>query len=331
MLTLVAFVLTVAAYVVVVLWCLVTLAKAGRRLVQWVRAIVVLAGLLLLGANVSPVFALPVLLPIYAFGPRVGDWIMAVALFPRTLPIYVENIVQRASATATIIDVAYQIDIDGIRYAPVVRTACTKRSMVDVDALQLHSFDHFSTASGGEFVAHAGNVTLALGQSDLCWMPGVNQQQPGPFPDRWSWIGPVYVVRGDADKTQVYRLDHRRGAIAVDDIALQPPQIVRVAEVRASDVITLDALWPMRQWGESGFGVPRLIEAYQRLPAGVNACVESIYASPDSKTKTPNVSRTHNTRFGAIPVALRSTYCRFELFRRIPAPAASGRLLPIGG
>src|SRR5262245_37204788 len=131
MLTFVAFLFSVAGYIVFLVWCLSPLVRRPRR--RWLGWLRVILGVLLLAANLTPLFALPIWLPIYVFAPQAERWLTAVILFPRTLPIYVQNVIARASATATVIDVTYPIEIAGTRYAPVVRTACTVRTMIDID------------------------------------------------------------------------------------------------------------------------------------------------------------------------------------------------------
>jgi hypothetical protein len=120
-------------------------------------------------------------------------------------------------------------------------------------------------------------------------------------------------------------------AVAFDDIALQPPEIARAEQAPAGDVVSLDALWPMRRPGESGYDVIAMIEAYRRLPAGINACVELVHVSMDSQTKTPIVSRSRSTHYpDYMPVALRPIYCRVHLWWSIPRPATSP-LAPVRG
>jgi hypothetical protein len=70
-----------------------------------------------------------------------------------------------------------------------------------------------------------------------------------------------------------------------------------------------------------GFRVTRVIEAYRRLPAGLNACVQFVTTSMDFRTVTPTVSRIRNTDFRDVPGSQRSAYCREELAGRIPQPS----------
>jgi hypothetical protein len=42
------------------------------------------------------------------------------------------------------------------------------------------------------------------------------------------------VVRGEAEKTQLYALEYYMGRVAVDDIALEAPEIIRVGRPRRS-------------------------------------------------------------------------------------------------
>jgi hypothetical protein len=282
----------------------------------------------LLAGSAWPLLGWPVLLPIYTIAPKFGALLSPASLFPHTVPIYASNILDRGQATATIVDVAYSITIGGVRYAPVVRTACTSRTMVDVDYGSLQFFDKFPTASGGELIAQAGDATLVLDQSpQLC--ERLRRLKLGPLVD--VPLRRFYVVRGEADKTQVYELQYTRGAVAIDDIALQLPEIVRIDEAPAKEVIGLDALWPMRRPNESGYDRIPLIEAYRHLPARENSCIARNFVTVDSVTMMPKVSRRSSTDYpDYIPVTLRPAYCRLVLWWRIPQPARS-RLNPLAG
>jgi hypothetical protein len=330
--TFVFFIVAVSIYVAFLLWCLAPLVRRpewspGRRLR-------VSLGSLLLCAMFLPLLVWPIAAIISTFSLQAGERFMAVALFPRTLPIYILNVHDRASATATVVEIVYPIEIGGARYAPVVRTACIPRRMISIDkAVDIQFFGQYPTASGGDFSAQVGNATIALDASNLlCPVALLGRLHPGLYPDYRAGIGSgprVYVVRGEADKTQLYELRYHVGAVAVDDIVLQPPEIVRVYQTPASEVISLDALWPMSQGGEASFSIPATIEAYQRLPAQVNACVSFIIASMDFKIMTPKVERFHMTDLRDVPIAQRPAYCRDALARRISWPPMS-RLAPVG-
>jgi hypothetical protein len=326
MATFVAFIATVAVYIVFLLWCLAPLLRRPRR--RWMGWLRVGLALLLSGAVLWPLLASPILLPIYAFNPSAGRWLTAAVLFPRTLPIYVRNVMDRKSATATVIDVSYPVEIGGVRYAPVVRTACTTRRMVDIDFGALQSFETFPTASGGDLAAKGANFILALDQSpQLC--SHLKGLQPGTW-NTSALLLRVYVIRGEADKTQMYELHYSGSSVAVDDIVLLPPQIIRIALAPATDTVSLDALWPMRQRGESGYDELALIDAYRRLPAGINACVEFVLVSLNFSTMTPKISRLQKTDYPHdMPAERRNAYCRDNLGWRIPRPTMSD-LTPAG-
>ena len=204
MATFLLFLVVVAIYVAFLLWCLAPLARWSKRpRGRWLR---VLLGLLLLSANLSPLLALPVMLLISVFSHQALERFIAVALFPRTLPIYVLNVRDRASASATMVEVAYPIEIGGVRYAPVVRTACTPRRMIDLGdfGINIQYSDQYPTASGGEFVGQAGNATIALDASSQLCPPALRGRlRLGVYPDYRASPGTglkVYVVRGEADK-----------------------------------------------------------------------------------------------------------------------------------
>jgi hypothetical protein len=325
MLTFIIFLIAVALYALFLLWCFAPLLRrAKRRWLGWLR---VVFGGLLLGSNFVPPLAWPIIIPTAMVSTAAADLLMAVIHFPYTLPMFVANVQARASATATatVIDINYPIEIAGVRYAPTVRTACTSRKMFTIDkGLEIHTFAEYLTASGGELVARAGEALIALDQTDnLCSMARAGRLQPGTFPDFRTRIGVgpwIYIVRGEADQTQLYQLEYHRDAVAVDDIVLQPPQIVRIEPTAAREVIALDALWPMNRRGEMSRRTPWLIEAYRGLPAGVNGCVLDIIASMDFRTMNPTVSRWQKTRLDHIAPWQRPAYCRDALGRRIPHP-----------
>jgi hypothetical protein len=333
MLAFVVFIVAVTVYITFLLWCFAPLVrKPKHRWTVWPRLIV---GSLLLGANFIPLLAWPFLWPIYAFGQQAPERALAIVLFPRTLPIYIGNVIQHASATADIVEIEYPISIDGIRYAPVVRTACTARGLIAIDkGTQILSFSQYPTAFGGELVAQTKDAIVVIAHSNqLCSMVRAGKLKPGPVPDYRSWIGfplTVYVVRGQADQTQLYQLPYRADAIAADDIVLQPPEIVRIDNVSARDVISLEALWPMDRKGEMSRNIPALIEAYERLPAGVNACVLYVTASWDFKANTARVGHTQRTKLREVPVAERPIYCRDALLKHIP-PTAPQPLAKVEG
>ena len=64
------------------------------------------------------------------FSNTAAFYLFDVILFPWTLPTFIENIRARASATAYVIEIAYPIEIAGIRYAPVVRSVCGTRKII---------------------------------------------------------------------------------------------------------------------------------------------------------------------------------------------------------
>jgi hypothetical protein len=324
MTTFLGFVVAVAVYIAFLLWSLAPLVRRRRGAGGWLRIVL---GLLLLSANLLPLLGLPVVLVASAFGRETGEGALAVMLFPRTLPIYLHNVHGRASASATVIEIAYPMVIAGVRYTSVVGTACMPRRMLSIDkAVDIKSFENYPTASGGAFVGLAGNATIAIDASSQLCPPGLmGRLQPGTYPDYRSRIGSgltVYVVRGEADKTQLYELRYHGESVTADDISLQPPQIVRVYQAPARDVVSLDDLWPMRQTGEQSISTPDMITAYRRLPAQENACVHFIIASMDFKELKPKVDRYQMTDFRDMPEAQRPAFCRDVLARRIPRPAA---------
>jgi hypothetical protein len=130
----------------------------------------------------------------------------------------------------------------------------------------------------------------------------------GAYPDRQTRFGlgaSVYVIRGEADKTQLIKLRHDDSTWTVDDIVFQTPQIVRIEDRPAPEVFTTADLWPMERRGEMSTKTPALIRAYNSLDARVNPCVELV-GSGQSRI------------FRYIPQYQRAEFCRRELERHIP-------------
>jgi hypothetical protein len=319
MATFLIFLGAVAVYMAFVLWCLTPLFRVPRWL-PWPRLTV---GFMLLGANVFPPLAWPFTWPAYASSEEAGYRLTAIILFPLTLPIYLTNVHRRSNATATIVEIKYPIAINGTRYAPVVRTVCTERGMISIDfGAEIKGFANYPTASGEDFFARTNDAVLAVAQSNqLCSMVQHGRVTPGVIPAP-TWVGfplTVYVVRGEAHQTQVYELAYGGGTLARDDIVLEPPEIVRLDDAPARDVVSLDALWPMDRRGEMRRSIPVMIEAYQRLPAGINDCVFYV-PGPKTSRNIPAIIHVGPPQARRIVLATElPTFCRDELRKRIPA------------
>lgn len=315
------FLILVAVYVALLLWCLAPpFIRDKMRPRDWLRFSV---GAALLAANISPLFAFPVAMPLAFAGTEVSQRLVAVMLFVRTTPRYIANMINRSNAAATVVEVTYTIEIAGVRYMPVVRTACTTRKTVDVDkGVEIHTFNNIPTASGGEFFAQAGDGAIALNQSDICKMIRAFRLKDGAPPDfkARSGIGQrVYVIRGKADDTKRYELQFHDDVVRIDDVVLHEPRITEIEIRPATEVISSDDLWPMRRSGERSLQDPDVIEAIRRLPGGENACIEYITATIDFRTQSPKELRTRMTSLRHVPVEQRADYCR-NVLSRLPMP-----------
>lgn len=305
----VLFLLAVSAYVAFLVWCFLPIFRPfGRRWVRWLR---VAAGVMLLAGNISPIFAWPLLLPInYISGP-LAEQLQAVVLFARTVPIYVRNVLDRQHRAAHVVDVRYPMEIAGVRYAPVVRTTCTTRRMLDLDyGVAPIFFANFPTPVGGELVGRAGTDIIAF------YGPKCPDRKTGQIDSKPPQLQSVFIIRGEAEKTQFYHvMRFDAGTVVVDDIVLLPPEIVSIKAAPAAEVIPVVALWPMSTRRLSN--VPEIVERYMRLPAGVNGCVEHVLRTIDLPGEPP-VRRSRPTK---VPKESRSNvaeYCRDELGRYIP-------------
>jgi hypothetical protein len=289
-LTFVTFLTVVTLYVALLIWCF-------RPLVRWPPAFRarLLVGAVLLIASIFPLLALPFELVFLKFGQSMRGYPIAVALFPRTLPAFTENILDRETATATSIEVTYPVEIAGVRYSPVQRIACTTRKMYAIDkGVDVQFFADYPTASGGQLVTRAGDAIIAVDHSNLCQYLKAGRLQIGALPDHYNApyiFQQIYVVRAEADKIQLYRLLHYNDKLAIDDIVLHAPEIVRFEQKPAKEIIAPEALWPMDRPGEMGFGRPAVID---ELEGEMRGCVIFIQTSPDSTTAIPGISRYAN-------------------------------------
>jgi hypothetical protein len=336
MLLLVGFILAVLVYVSVLAWLLAPL--VCWRSAKW-RKLRVAAGITLLVANVVTPLFFPIVWPVYAVSSGAGDFVMAVLLFPRTLPLYVRNILAWQRAPSLVIEAAYPIELSGRRYVPVVRIACAKRGVLLFDKFQSVPVASFTTSVGGGILARAGNDIIGLDDSQaLCSTALHHPLKLGPFPGHRVWIGNgprLSVVRGNAEAAQVYSLVFHGVPVAMDDITFEPPQVVSVEERPATETIPLDALWPMKTRREAGsYGSQPFIEAYNWLPASARPCVEFI--SPKTDFTTLQTVGRHTSRMefrkrhNWVPPERRRAYCTSEFDKLIP-PATIARLDPVAG
>ncbi len=304
----VLFLLAVAAYAAFLVWCFLPIIRPfGRR---WFRWLSVAAGATLLAANLSTVFALPLISPIHYISEVFANDLLAVVLFPRTLPIYVRNVLDRQQTTAHVVDVRYPMEIAGVRYAPVVRTACTTRRMLGLDKGNPILFTNFPTSAGGELVARAGTDVIAF-LDPICPDPKTGEINSKP-PRIWN----VFIVRGEAEKAQFFHvLGSDAGTVVVDDIVLRPSELVLIKDAPAAEVVPLAALWPLRT-SRSNY-IPEIFERYMRLTTrGASGCVEDVLqrtvelpgrsARFSRRRKVPNESRSSD-----------ASYCRDAFARYI--------------
>lgn len=322
MLTFILFAALVAVYVAFLLWCFAPIISKQRR--RGIACLSVPLGLVLLGANLIPLLAWPILLPLAIIDSMSTQRLYGITLFPWTLPRYISNIYRYKNATATVIDVKYPIEISGVRSEPLVRTACTTRRGISLEkGVAIRPFEKGTTASGGELLARAGDAILAINHSySICLNARRMQFQPDAFSIREGGRPAIFVVRGKANQTKLYSLYHDFGPFksSVDDISLYPPEIVNVSQKPAREMISLDDLWPMSRPGDHPLSPPEMIKAYKRLPATENACVLHVTLYPRVGRKEPWVYRTYKTDLSEIPVERRSNFCRNVLERRIPSP-----------
>ena len=213
------------------------------------------------------------------------------------------------------------IEVGGIYYRPVVRTACTTRKTDDLDkGVEIHTFNNIRTASGGDFFAYAGDSAIAFNQNHIC---GVARKE-GPLLDFGSGVGNIYVIRGEAENTKRYSLWYYHDVTRIDDIVLEAPRITNIETRSARDVISSADLWPMRGSGERT-REPLIITAIRQLKAGENACIEYVTATIDIRKQSPKILRTRMTSLNHVPIERRPAYCR-DVLSRLPVP--NDRLFP---
>ena len=212
-------IVALALYLALVLWCLTPLVRVSDSYKpNWFR---VIPGFLLLGANMLPPLAWPVvfLTGIFLDDRTVERLTTAVPLFVRTLPIYISNLAAWSFSTASLVEIAYPIEIADIKYRPVLQMGCTTRRMVSIDkAVSIHFFNDFPTLSG-TVLASAGDATIVIDQPNgICSMVKHGRLSPGSFPHSIFSIGsgPVlYVIRGKDDNKELYDLRYSNGATQI--------------------------------------------------------------------------------------------------------------------
>ena len=307
----VLFNIAVGFYVIFLAWCLAPLIMRSRRRLGWLR---VLGAVWLLGANVFPFLTWPIVRPVSRADERAGWFLYAVALFPRTLPLYWSNLLTRGSTASAVVEITYPIEIGGKHYTPVVTTTCTTRRMVSWE-FDFHYFANYPTTSGNELVARAGDALIVIESNhNLCSTVLRKGFRLGTFPDyhaRSGWGPRVFVIRGAPENTQFYKLYYYSGAVSVDDIIVQPPQITRVDHTPRTEISSA-TLWPMERRGEMSTRAPAIVEAYERLPSPArDDCVAYITNPMDFPSSKVQIQRTH-------PSAKNVGFCRDALARYVP-------------
>lgn len=306
----VLFNIAVGFYVIFLAWCLMPLIARSRRRLGWLR---VLDAVWLLGANVFPPFVWPIVQPAFRFDDGAARFLYAVALFPRSIPLYWSNLLTRGSTASAVVEITYPIEIGGKHYAPVVTMNCTTRRILAWEG-DFHYFKNYPTASGNDLVARSGDALIVIDQSNLCSMvlrKGIPLGTPPNYRSLTGWGPTVFVIRGEAEKAQFYQLYYYDGVVSADDIVLQPPQITRVDHASRTEMSSA-ALWPMERRGELSMQEPRIVEAYERLPSPArDDCVVYITNPMDFPSSKVRIHRTH-------PSARDTSFCRDALARYIP-------------
>jgi len=315
----VVFLIAVALYIGFLLWCLSPLVRRTKR--RWLGWLRVALAFLLLTANGAPILAMPIVGPVALFSQAASEYLITVVLFPWTLPYYIENIRTRASATANVIEIAYPIEIAGVRYAPVVRSVCSTRKILWADKGLVISARNSFVIMGQEFVGQAGSAIIGIDQpvSELC-----SQVRRDVRPSLKYFSPRVRVWRTAANQVQSYSLAYYMGGtVAVEDIVLQRPEIVRIGTTPARE-IPLGAFWPTEWSADVAGGRSPSIEAYRALSLSVlrASCGEFVTVSLNK------VERTKRTGPEQIPLAERPAYCH-RVFDGLPQLSLP-RIAPIG-
>jgi hypothetical protein len=327
------FLAAVAIYIAFLIWCFAPLRRFPRvGFTGWLRLAL---GSMLLAANISPIFALPVLLPVahasHAISPPFAGKILTVVMFMRTAPIYISNVVDRVKVTATVFEVEFPLTIGESRYRPRLRIVCTHRQMISADkGVRIVAFEQYPTIVSDDLVAKIGTTTVVFGSPGYFCSPTDDKKlEVGPYPRFRDGIGPpsVFVLRGEADRTQFYELRFEGQRAAVDDLALDQPRVVRIEQRPASEVVPVAALWPMARHGEMSLSTPAVAWAYRTLGVPANACVENIRADMDFRTLQMTGIRGRSTQLRDMAPSQRADFCRRELAKKIP-PVVATELSP---
>jgi hypothetical protein len=261
------FLIAVALYAAFVFWCLAALfRKEEKGPINWVRFGI---GILLISPNFFPPLTF-----LFATGAVKAD---AVTFFPYTAPKYFANVLKNSTSEATVIDVTVPIQISGVRYAPVLKLACSKRSAVSFDKGDIHSFAEFPTISHGQIAARVVNDVLAISfDKNLCDLALRGKLAVGILPGRPEWVGKlpeVNVIRDTPSHATVYRLHWDGQPLVVDDIALLSLQITKIAVEPAKNIVDWGELWPVVDRSDRD---PDIVRDYRAVSRSAGECVSFV-------------------------------------------------------
>jgi hypothetical protein len=320
--SIVLFFTLVAINVSVIVLCFVPLVR--RRGTIALRVIGAIVGAMLLGANVVPLLALPVVSIVHTISPSAAAIFEPAILFLRTVPAYVANLRDRDSRSATRIDVAYPIKIGAKHFAPVFSTVCGKRRMIFSDkGFAIRESKSALTAVGGDEVVAAGDVLIAVAQGKLC--SSAATLLPGPFPDEHPqrWDTPtIYLLSKKSNAAILYHRWLIGDPLAVDDIVISRPEIRRV-EVVPGETIPLSALWPVSTPQETAQWRPDFVKELDRTH--FLDCIQRVGYGPSMHDKfwkwRRNDSASNDAMLSPDQRAKRKAACEAVMatIRQIPA------------
>jgi hypothetical protein len=291
------FLIAIALYAGFVFWCLAALIRSEEiGPIYWVRFGI---GLLLISPNFFPPLTF-----LFATGAVKAD---AVTFFPYTAPKYIANVVKNITGEATVINVTVSIQISGVRYAPVLKLACSERSAVSFDKGDIHSFAGFPTISHGQIAARVGNDVLAISfDKNLCALALRGKLAVGILPGRPEWAGElpkINVIRDSPNHATVYRLHWDGQPLVVDDIALLSVEITKISTEPANNIVDWGELWPVVDRSDRDTDIVQDYRAVSRTAGecvsfvdvrfnrGINASIATLSRGPTSEdVRNP---RTH--------------------------------------
>lgn len=275
------FVLFLAAgflYVSFLIWCLAPLKQPAAR---FRKTRLALAAFLFF--SFFPLLSLPSMVLLAPLGTSA----LAVANLPMTLPAYVMNVWKWPNTMAATADVVFDFSVSGTSYSVTLKVACMFRAGIDSDKIVFVFNENIPTISGNKLLARVGSDFVALHFSDdLCHM--VVREKDEVVRHTRAEIALISgvddVMQGKAAVAKLDMITAQPRTKSERALTLEPVSVIRTGSVPAKEVISMNALWPMREPEEtmggllpnvvSGSNCARTRIMHTRAPEGVDCAAE---------------------------------------------------------